>query len=145
MKRKIIIGVIILIIAAIAAYGVYINSPVVRMTVVYKMNSEMFESAAKGDEADVDRLLDKLNNTVGFQNTFDLGIVEANRDEDDSRLYITGYREVAESSGGGKELRYEWVYSETKPDIENKERSGFRLEKTLGDGWYLYRWLGYIC
>ncbi|WP_294478883.1 hypothetical protein [uncultured Ruminococcus sp.] len=145
MKRKIIIGVIILIVAAIAAYGVYISSPVIRMTVVYKMNFELFEIAAHGNEDDVERLVHKLNDTVGFQNTFDDGIVEANRKEDQERLYIIGYREGVESSAGGKELRYEWVYSETKPDFENKEMSSFRLEKTLGDDWYLYRWLGYTC
>ncbi|SEK27344.1 hypothetical protein [Ruminococcus albus] len=145
MKRKIIIAVIILIFTACVAYVVYISSPMVRMTVAYKLNAELFEKAAHGNEDDVERLVHKLNDTVGFQNTFDDGIVEANRKEDQERLYIIGYREEVESSAGGKELRYEWVYSETKPDFENKEMSSFRLEKTLGDGWYLYRWLGYIC
>ncbi len=145
MKRKIIIAVIILIFTACVAYVVYISSPMVRMTVAYKLNAELFEKAASGDEEDIERLVDKLSNTDGFRPSYEKKKVSAFWNEEQERLYIIGYREGVESSAGGKELRYEWVYSETKPDIENKERSGFRLEKTLGDGWYLYRWLGYTC
>ncbi|MBO4867732.1 MAG: hypothetical protein J5582_14420 [Ruminococcus sp.] len=145
MKRKIIIAVIILIFTACVAYVVYISSPMVRMTVAYKLNAELFEKAASGDEEDIERLVDKLSNTDGFRPSDEKKKVSAFWNEEQERLYITGYREGVESSAGGKELRYGWVYSETKPDIENKEMSSFRLEKTLGDGWYLYRWLGYIC
>lgn len=145
MKRKIIIAVIILIFTACVAYVVYISSPMVRMTVAYKLNAELFEKAASGDEEDIERLVDKLSNTDGFRPSDEKKKVSAFWNEEQERLYIIGYREGVESSAGGKELRYGWVYSETKPDFENKEMSSFRLEKTLGDGWYLYRWLGYTC
>ncbi|MBE6868512.1 MAG: hypothetical protein E7494_07070 [Ruminococcus albus] len=137
MKRKIIIAVIILIFTACVAYVVYISSPMVRMTVAYKLNAELFEKAASGDEEDIDRLVDKLSNTDGFRPLDEKKKVSAFWNEEQERLYIIGYTESVDDGNGGKRLEFEWVYSETEPEYEHRSNGFFKPLKNLNNNWYI--------
>jgi hypothetical protein len=137
MKRKIIIAVIILIFTACVAYVVYISSPMVRMTVAYKLNAELFEKAASGDEKDIERLVDKLSNTDGFRPSDEKKKVSAFWNEEQERLYIIGYTETVDDGNGAKRLNFDWVYSETEPEYEHRSNGFFKPLKSLGDNWYI--------
>lgn len=137
MKRKIIIGVIILIFTACVAYVVYISSPMVRMTVAYKLNAELFEKAASGDEEDIERLVDKLSNTDGFRPSDEKKKVSAFWNEEQERLYIVGYKNAVDDSSGPKLVKLEWVCSETEPEYEHRSNGFFKPLKSLGDNWYI--------
>jgi hypothetical protein len=129
MKRKIIIGVIILIVAVCSVGAAYIVSPVLRMTWAYKNNVKLFEDAAQGNSHS---LIEKLND-MGFRKNSPNGVL-AFRNE--TELHIIGHtQQVFIPDEGRQELRYEWIYSETEP--ESNEIEKFWVKKSLGDNWYI--------